>query len=188
MAVGARASKMPSIVSEFTMVICKHKSDATARAARLTSLLIATVCLCAPQVQARRLSNPVAVFAGLDKVTARTSKFGVPLDETVRFGTLKVTPRVCYSSPATEKPKTTTFVEVDEVMLDGSEKRVFSGWMFAESPGLNAVEHPVFDVWLTGCLNPNSEASTSVSPLPRNANGDAIPADQVPRKRRRVRR
>ena len=73
------------------------------------------------------------------------------MGETVRFGALKVTPRACYSRPPTEAPKTTSFVEVQEILLDGKEQRIFSGWMFAENPGLNAIEHPVFDVWLTEC-------------------------------------
>lgn len=100
---------------------------------------------------AQRIENRVAVFAALDKVTARIKKLEVPLNETVEFGALRITPRVCYSRPATERPKTTTFVEVTETELDGSEKPLFMGWMFAESPGLHAVEHPVFDVWLTEC-------------------------------------
>lgn len=103
---------------------------------------------------AERLENQVAVFAALDKVTARISKLEAPLGETVQFGALKVTARVCYSRPPTEEPKTSTFVEVEEIQLDGKQKRIFSGWMFAESPGLNAVEHPVFDVWLTECQKP----------------------------------
>lgn len=100
---------------------------------------------------ARRLENPKAVFAALDKVTARISRLEVGLDDTSKFGALKITPRVCYSRPPTEPPKTTAFVEVTEVKLDGTERKIFSGWMFAQSPGLNAVEHPVFDVWLTDC-------------------------------------
>jgi hypothetical protein len=105
----------------------------------------------ASDAEAARLQNSVAVFAALDKVTARISKRKVPLNTTDQFGSLRVTPRVCYSRPPDEQPKTTTFVEVDEVQLNGQQKRLFTGWMFAESPGLNAVEHPVFDVWLIGC-------------------------------------
>ena len=73
------------------------------------------------------------------------------MDETVQFGSLQVTPRVCNTSGEGEEPKTDSFVEVDEITLDRKIHRVFSGWMFAESPGLNAVEHPVFDVWLKAC-------------------------------------
>ena len=107
-----------------------------------------------PEVRAERLQNQVAVFAALDKVTARISKLEVRLNQTVRFGSLKVTPRVCYSRSPTEPPRTSSFVEVEEVQLDGQQKPIFVGWMFAESPGLNAVEHPVFDVWLTSCSEP----------------------------------
>jgi len=91
------------------------------------------------------------VFAGLDKITGRIISFDVNIDETVQFGALQVTPRVCYSRPPTETPQTDTFVEVDEVTLKGEIKRIFTGWMFAASPGLHAVEHPIYDVWLTDC-------------------------------------
>lgn len=100
---------------------------------------------------AERLNNPVAVFAGLDKITGRIIAFDVYIDETVQFGALQVTPRVCYSRPPTEPPNTTSFVEVDEVTLHNEIRRLFGGWMFASSPGLKGVEHAVYDVWLTGC-------------------------------------
>ena len=98
-----------------------------------------------------RITNPVAEFAGIDKITGRIITFDVYIDETVQFGALQVTPRVCYSRPDTEQPKTDSFVEVDEITLDRKIRRIFTGWMFAESPGLNAVEHAVYDVWLKGC-------------------------------------
>lgn len=103
---------------------------------------------------AQRIENQIAIFAALDKVTARISKLEIALGETKTFGALRVTPRACNTRQPTEPPKTTTFVEIDEVMLDGKTRRIFSGWMFAESPGLNAVEHPVFDLWLTECAQP----------------------------------
>ncbi len=101
----------------------------------------------------------------------------MPINETVQFGALKVTPRACYSRPPTEQPKTTTFVEVNEVMFDGQEKKLFSGWMFAESPGLNAVEHPVFDVWLTECQKPKrSIAQQQSAAAGRRARSERGPA------------
>ena len=105
---------------------------------------------------AERLKNPVALFAGLDKITGTITTFDVAIDETKRFGSLVVRPRVCYSRPPEEEPKTTSFVEVDEIGLNQKKHRIFTGWMFAESPGLNAVEHPVYDVWLTACIDPNA--------------------------------
>ena len=98
-----------------------------------------------------QIKNNVAVFAALDKVTARISSLEIKMDETVQFGALKVTPRICYTRPPTEAPKTSVFVEVDEITLSGETQRIFTGWMFAQSPGLHAVEHPVFDLWLTNC-------------------------------------
>lgn len=142
--------------------------------------------------RADRIENGVAVFSALDKVTARTSKFEVPLNSTVQFGALKVTPRVCYSRPPEEQPKTTSFVEVDEIQLDGQEKRIFTGWMFAESPGLNAVEHPVFDVWLTDCQKPKGSvaqhAAPGADPAAAPADAPASPEEDPFAPRRRVRR
>lgn len=100
---------------------------------------------------AEKISNPVAVFTGLDKVTGRTISFDVYIDETVQFGALQVTPKVCYSRPPTEPPKTSVFLEVNEVTLTGNVQRIFTGWMFADSPGMNAIEHAVYDVWLINC-------------------------------------
>jgi hypothetical protein len=99
----------------------------------------------------QRIANPTAVFSGLDKISGRITSFDVAINETVQFGALQVTPRVCYSRPPTETPNTDSFVEVDEVTLKGEIKRIFTGWMFAASPGLHAVEHPIYDVWLTEC-------------------------------------
>ena len=125
---------------------------------------------------AQRIENQTAVFATLDKVTARISKLEVPLNQTVVFGSLNVTARVCNSRPPDEQPKTTSFVEVEETMLDGQKKKLFSGWMIAESPGLNAVEHPVFDVWLTDCAQPVKPAVVARAPKDGKAPAAGQPA------------
>lgn len=101
--------------------------------------------------EVNRISNPVAVFSGLDKITGRITTFDVYIGETYQFGALQVTPRVCYTSLADEATRTDGFVEVNEITLDKKIKRIFTGWMFADSPGLNAVEHPIYDVWLKDC-------------------------------------
>ena len=88
------------------------------------------------------------MFSGLDKITGRIIAFDVAINETVQFGALQVTPRVCYTRPPTEAPNTDAFIEVDEITLQGEIKRIFTGWMFAASPGLHAVEHPIYDIWL----------------------------------------
>ena len=129
---------------------------------------------------AERIANKTAIFAALDKVTARISRLEVPLDQTVQFGALKVTARSCFTRPPTEPPKTTAFVEVQEIKLDGTEQPIFKGWMFAQSPGLNAVEHPVFDVWLTDCQGSDEVAAAA------DANGEQN--GEQPKKKKKKRR
>ncbi|GJD36819.1 DUF2155 domain-containing protein [Methylobacterium aerolatum] len=115
------------------------------------ALCFGAVALAAVPAVADKIKNPTAVFSGLDKITGRIVTFEVAVDETVQFGALQLTPRVCYSRPPTEPAKTTAFLEVDEVTLDNKYRRIFTGWMFASSPGLHAIEHPIYDVWLLDC-------------------------------------
>lgn len=115
------------------------------------ALAAAALGMAAGPSEAARVENPVAAFSGIDKITGRITNFDVYIGETVQFGALQVTPKVCYSRDDTEAQKITSFVEVDEITLDRKIRRIFTGWMFADSPGLNAVEHPVYDVWLTEC-------------------------------------
>ena len=158
----------------------------TARTALAALAAIASIGL--SPANAERISNPVAEFTGVDKITGRIITFDVYIDETVQFGALQVTPRVCYSRPDTEEPKTDSFVEVDEITLDRKIRRIFTGWMFAESPGLNAVEHAVYDVWLKGCkqksdVPPPDSAKSDTPPAaePAAAASDAsAPADAAP--------
>ena len=100
---------------------------------------------------ADKIKHPRAIFSGLDKITGRIISFEVAADETVQFGSLQITTRVCYTRPATEAPQTTSFIEVDEVDTANQFKRIFSGWVYAASPGLSGIEHPVYDIWLNDC-------------------------------------
>lgn len=128
----------------------------TRRWATYGLVLLATTSISYSSAKAERIRNPIALFSGLDKVTGVTTNFEVRVGEVGKFGSFHVKPDVCYSRPITEEPKTASFVEVDVEASDGKRNRIFSGWMFAESPGLNGIEHPIFDVWLTGCKDPNA--------------------------------
>ena len=108
---------------------------------------------------AQPIANPVATFAGLDKITGRITRFDVYIDETVLFGALEITPRACYNRPPTEAQRVSAFLEVDQRSLTGVSRRIFTGWMFADSPALNAVDHAIYDVWLIEC-----KTSTDVPP------------------------
>ena len=162
------------------MAKIKMRDAARAMSATVAAAFFAFAVFASPAL-AERVENNVAIFSALDKVTARISKFEVELGKTATFGALRVTPRTCYSRPTTEQPKTTTFVEVDEVQLDGKQKRIFTGWMFAESPGLYGVEHPTFDVWLTQCQKPLKATAQKAAepatgkPAVKPAAGDGSP-------------
>jgi len=131
--------------------------------------------------EAATISNPIAAFSGLDKITGRITNFDVYMDETVQFGALQITPRVCYTRPPTETQRTSVFLEVDQVSLKGGSERIFTGWMFADSPALNAIDHPVYDIWLVDCkqssdIPPPPNAAASSSEAPAEPSSEALPS------------
>jgi hypothetical protein len=134
---------------------------------------LAATVIVTPPALADTIANPVAAFSGLDKITGRITKFDVYIDETVQFGALQITPRVCYTRPPTETQRTSVFVEVDQVSLKGQITRLFTGWMFADSPALNAIDHAVYDIWLVDCRQ-----STDVPP-PEQVNAPAEPEPEA---------
>jgi hypothetical protein len=133
---------------------------------------------------AQKIVNKKASFSGLDKITGRIINFDAEIGETVQFGALRVKTDACYTRPATEAANTDAFVEVDEITLQGEVKRIFSGWMFAASPGLHGVEHPIYDIWLTDCKNPETAVVSAQPEPPKPAPPPAqkrAPPRQAPR-------
>ena len=105
---------------------------------------------------------------GLDKITGRPTSITAPIGKPVRFATLTITARFCYSTPASEIPETAAFVQIEDHRPDQEARRIFSGWMYGSSPGLNAVEHPLYDVWVISCNNAPPAAvaaNTSTAPV-----------------------
>ena len=92
-----------------------------------------------------------AVLQGLDKTTARVSTIEAPLDRPARFGTLQIVVRACHKKPPTETPESAAFLEIVDIRPDSPAIPVFTGWMFASSPSVSAMEHPVYDVWVIDC-------------------------------------
>jgi len=144
------------------------------RTSALALCLLAGTLAAAPAL-ADTIANPVAAFSGLDKITGRITAFDVYVNETVQFGALQITPRACYTRPPTETQRTSVFVEVDQVSLRGTVERVFTGWMFADSPALNAIDHAVYDIWLMDC-----KQSSEVPPPDGPAAAPATPAPVEP--------
>lgn len=106
-----------------------------------------------------------ANLMGLNKITARTHPMSVKLDTPLRFGTLGIVVRACEKARPEDPPKTIAFLEVREYpvneQISTEPEPIFSGWMLASSPGLNALEHPVYDVWLTDCTISSAAAPAS---------------------------
>ncbi len=164
--------------------------------------ILACLCLSATAAQADKIKHPIAVFAGLDKITGRIFSFEVNIDETVEFGTLQITPRVCFSRPVTEAPHTDGFVEVGETDEKKAYRSIFSGWMFADSPGLHGVEDPVYDVWLTDCkggtevIKDKPQVAEAMAPPPAltpdpgevDPNAQPTPTPTVVAKKKKVRK
>jgi len=115
-----------------------------------------------------------AVLQGLDKITARISTFEAPVDQPARFGSLEITVRRCDKTPPEEPPESAAFLEIVDVRPDSPEVLLFSGWMFASSPAVSALEHPVYDVWVIDCKT-DEPADLSVD-QPADQPGD-LPAD-----------
>lgn len=104
------------------------------------------------------------VLQGLDKITARISTFEAPLNHPVRFGSLEITARTCHKTPPEEPPERAVFLEIIDVRPDSPAVPVFTGWMFASSPALSSLEHPVYDVWVVDCKMEGTAAPAAEAP------------------------
>ena len=112
---------------------------------------------------------PVAAtlfLRGLEKITGKPTNITAPIGKTVKFASLTITARFCYSTPASETPETAAFVQIDDHRPDQSQRRIFSGWMYASSPGLNGMEHPLYDVWVINCSNGTAPPATGAAAGP----------------------
>lgn len=118
------------------------------------------------------------VLRALDKITGKAVELFAPLNQPVKFKTLTIVARYCYSTPPSETPETSAFLQIEDHRPDKPERRVFSGWMYASSPGLNGMQHPLYDVWVISCKTsapsqePSVVAVAPVKPVSPNAGAD----------------
>lgn len=105
------------------------------------------------------------ILGGIDKVAARTAKFEINLRQQAVYNTLIIKAYACKTRPPEEPPESAAFLEILERKPDGTMQKLFSGWMFASSPALNALEHPVYDVWVVSC---KTAPAANTSPVPPN--------------------
>lgn len=104
--------------------------------------------------------EPIIVLQGLDKITARTSKFAFKVGETVDFGSLKITAHSCQVSDPMDTPESAALLEIQEQKKNQLPKSIFQGWMFASSPALSSLEHPIYDIWVIDCKSDTKHSSS----------------------------
>jgi hypothetical protein len=123
--------------------------------------------------------TPTLMLRGLEKITGRPTNIVAPIGKPVKFATLTITARYCYSTPPSETPETAAFVQIDDHRPDQSQKRIFSGWMYASSPGLNGMEHPLYDVWVINCNNGTAPAAANSTAPVAVASPDSSDKEQT---------
>ncbi|MDH3264910.1 MAG: DUF2155 domain-containing protein [Paracoccaceae bacterium] len=133
---------------------------ATGLAAALAAGL-AALAPAAGLAQAQQAGPRAVLLQGLDKITARVSTFEAPLGRPVRFGTFEITARACEKTPPEEPPESAAFLEITDVRPDSDPEPLFTGWMFASSPAVSAVDHPVYDVWVIDCRKASNSSAES---------------------------
>jgi hypothetical protein len=131
------------------------------RLGRLFALIGVAGCLPAA---AADLVFEKAQLQGLDKVSGRIVEIEAPVGQSVHFGTLEMIVRTCRKRPPEEPPESAAFIDIWEIKSGEAAASLFRGWMFASSPALSALEHPVYDVWLVDCSDSSARSSSESSP------------------------
>lgn len=126
----------------------------------IASLLVSTLVISPVPAE----TYPIVLLQGLDKVTARVLTFQAPVGGIVRFGTLEIAAAVCEKRPPEETPDSAAFLDIVEKRAGQAPVEVFRGWMFASSPGLSPMQHPVYDLWVVDCVSSLPNANPSVAP------------------------
>ena len=109
--------------------------------------------------EATFIDQEMAALHALDKIAARVSKMWVPVGAVAEFGRLSIDVKACRKRPPEEPPEAAAFLEIVDSGRDGQAVDVFRGWMFASSPSLSAMEHPLYDIWVAGCMSADEAAT-----------------------------
>jgi len=133
--------------------------EQASKVARCGMFSLLTFAVLQTSAVAEDLVGDAVLLQGLNKVTARISVMRIPLGKAMRFGTLEITAHRCLKRPPEEMPENSALVEISEMRVGEGARVLFRGWMFASSPALSALEHPVYDVWVKDCLNAKSASS-----------------------------
>lgn len=136
------------------------------RVSLVQKLSLFLIVFCIPHTAHALVSidQPIVKLRSLDKTSARTSVFEVQVGSTVKFGEIYIKVQACREAPEMEKPESAAFLQIWEIkpeIATAIEKPewIFSGWMFASSPGLSSMDHPIYDVWVLDCLEKKGEGA-----------------------------
>lgn len=137
-----------------------------------------SLCLIAGNASAREMEDfPIAKLRSLDKITARTQTFEAKVGTTLTFGQIFIKVQACRKTPPIEEPESAAFLQVWEGQGNAESEWIFSGWMFASSPGLSHMDHPVYDVWVLDCLSDKPE-EVAAPPVPEKAPDEDVDAPE----------
>jgi hypothetical protein len=110
------------------------------------------------EISVEMIDKPVVRIRMLNKITAATRTYDLDVEKPVSFDGLRIQPRACKKAPPIANPESASFLEIWEIPAGQDKPQwIFSGWMFASSPGLSAMDHPVYDVWVLDCLDEKGE-------------------------------
>lgn len=149
-------------------------------AKKINKLLVPAVVLAAlsAPATAKEIETNTAKLQAMDKITGRVNVIEAPVNAAVRFGSFSIVVRACKTRPPEETPDNYAFVDVVDIGQDNQQQNIFKGWMISSSPALNAVEHPIYDVWLLQCINTEVDKSKLLNTEQLKAR-DEIPQQQL---------
>ena len=120
-------------------------------------------CTYLSSASAANIETNMAHLQAMDKITGRVSEIDVPVNGLANFGTFSILVRKCVTKSAEETPENTAFIDVVDNYQTANPVNIFKGWMFSSTPALNAVEHPIYDIWLLKCYNSSAENKNILS-------------------------
>ncbi len=135
---------------------------------KFAGFFLLAMVLMAMNANAANLVGDKVVLRVLDKVTATTEDYTVIVGNALKYGSLEIKVQHCEKRPPEETPEVFAFLQIADMRMDGhggegTVDKLFSGWMFASSPALSALDHPVYDLWVLDCITPDPDARTDVA-------------------------
>ncbi len=151
----------------------------TTKALVLLCGVIILWCTHSAFAQTPTIEHPVVRLRALDKITARTVTFDATVGKTIKFGDMYVKPQTCRKTSPVESPESAAFLQIWEVSVSNKAEWIFSGWMFASSPGLSSMDHTIYDVWVIDCLQEPDQLTPSMDSSDEKRQGEGEVEDEA---------